>query len=139
MVGGALVGGMLGFLGEKAVARMWGRDVEELITEGEEVAEQARKARALGESRHSQAHPATTQPSDPELQPQQGAAQNGEGMIARLAKSRYNPMRKLTDTEYLSMLQEKLIRVEAEIAIVDEDIAKLETMSSKEREGREGS
>ena len=37
----------------------------------------------------------------------------------------YAPMRRLTDEEYEHMLQEKIIRVEAEIAIVDESLDKL--------------
>jgi len=48
------------------------------------------------------------------------------GVVERMAKSRFNPMRRLSDEEYEGMLREKLIRVEAELQFVDEDIAKLE-------------
>lgn len=56
------------------------------------------------------------------------------GMIERMAKSKWNPMRKLTDEEYEDMLREKLIRVEAEIAVVDEEIVALEGMARREAE-----
>jgi len=60
-----------------------------------------------------------------------GGVQAGEnatmGVVERMAKSRFNPMRKLSDEEYEGMLREKLIRIEAELQFVDEDIAKLET------------
>lgn len=39
----------------------------------------------------------------------------------------FNPMRKLSDEEYKHMLQEKLIRVEAEIALIEESLQKLGT------------
>lgn len=34
-------------------------------------------------------------------------------------------MKKLTDEEYENILEEKLLRLEAEVAIIDEDIAAL--------------
>ena len=37
-------------------------------------------------------------------------------------------MKSLSDEEYESMLQEKLVKVEAEMAILDEDIAALKAM-----------
>jgi len=45
--------------------------------------------------------------------------------------SKWSPMRLLSDTEYESMLQERLLRVNAEIALVDEHI---EALQAQERE-----
>ncbi|KAJ9665742.1 hypothetical protein H2201_004229 [Coniosporium apollinis] len=43
----------------------------------------------------------------------------------RVANSKWSPMKVLSDEEYEAMLQEKLLSVEAEIAIMDENIKKL--------------
>ena len=40
----------------------------------------------------------------------------------KLASHSYSPMKVLSDAEYEAMLQERLLRVEAEIALVDEKI-----------------
>ncbi|MCJ1431357.1 hypothetical protein MMC27_000708 [Xylographa pallens] len=45
--------------------------------------------------------------------------------LQRLASKKWIPMKSLSDVEYEGMLQEKLVKVEAEIAILDEDIAAL--------------
>jgi len=42
-----------------------------------------------------------------------------------LADSRLNPMQKLSDEQYMTMLREKQIRTEADIALLDEQIAEL--------------
>jgi len=42
-----------------------------------------------------------------------------------LASKKWIPMKSLSDEEYEGMLQEKLVKVEAEIALLDEDIAAL--------------
>jgi len=42
-----------------------------------------------------------------------------------IADSRLNPMQKLSDEQYKAMLLEKQVRAEAEIAMLDEQIAKL--------------
>jgi hypothetical protein len=39
--------------------------------------------------------------------------------------SKWSPVKVLTDTEYENMLQEKLLRVNAEIALIDENIEAL--------------
>lgn len=43
----------------------------------------------------------------------------------RIADMKWSPMKVLTDEEYGEMLMEKLIKVEADIAILDEDVEKL--------------
>jgi len=45
--------------------------------------------------------------------------------LQRLASKKWIPMKSLSDEEYEGMLQEKLVKVEAEMAILDEDIAAL--------------
>ena len=45
--------------------------------------------------------------------------------------SKWSPVKVLTDTEYENMLQEKLLRVNAEIALIDENI---EALRAQERE-----
>ncbi|KAI9651939.1 MAG: hypothetical protein M1831_007481 [Alyxoria varia] len=49
-----------------------------------------------------------------------------------LTESRMFPMKKLSNEEYANMMREKLVRVDAEIAIIDEDIAQLIETKSKE-------
>lgn len=52
----------------------------------------------------------------------------------RVANSKYSPMKVLSDEEYEKMLKEKLVRMEAEIAVIDEDIAKLESQATQDRD-----
>jgi hypothetical protein len=42
-----------------------------------------------------------------------------------ILNSKWSPMKVLTDSEYENMLREKLLRVNAQIALVDENIAAL--------------
>ena len=42
-----------------------------------------------------------------------------------LLNSRWSPVKELSDKEYEQMLEEKLLRLNAEIALIDEDISKL--------------
>ena len=51
-------------------------------------------------------------------------------MLIRLVK-KLNPIKKLSDAEHEAMLQNRLIKVEAELAIIDEDIAALRKSNSK--------
>jgi hypothetical protein len=48
-----------------------------------------------------------------------------EPLWRRIVGSKYSPMSVLTDKQYENLLQEKLLRVDTEIAILDDDIAKL--------------
>lgn len=54
-------------------------------------------------------------------------AQNPTKPLAqRMADSKWIPLRHLSDEEYREMLNEKLLSIEAEIALLDEKIEKLE-------------
>jgi len=46
--------------------------------------------------------------------------------------SRWSPLTKLSDEEYEGILREKLVRVEAELAIVDEDLAMIREEKSRQ-------
>lgn len=140
MGAGAVVCAGLGFVGERVVAGFRaqdGDDVEEvekgMLREGRDIAGDARMTRAMGEKMQFQ-----RQKDEAERRQQQGEQEEREetGLIGRMARSRWNPMRRLTDQEYEDMLKEKLIRVEAEIAIVDEEVAKLEGMKVREERER---
>ena len=45
--------------------------------------------------------------------------------LQRIAEKKWIPVKALTDAEYENLLREKLLRVDAELAILDEDIAKV--------------
>jgi len=64
---------------------------------------------------------------DPDAPPQQS-------IIDRITKSKYFPMRKLSDDEYQGMLEEKLLRVKANIAVLDDDLAALKGKQSRPNE-----
>jgi len=62
----------------------------------------------------------------------------------RLADSKFSPVKVLSDKEYESMLMEKLLKVNAEIAVIDDDIFKLKeaqrfTDDSQQHEHKEPS
>jgi hypothetical protein len=44
----------------------------------------------------------------------------------RITMSNWSPITKLSDEEYTTLLSEKLLRVEAEIAMLDDEIAELQ-------------
>jgi hypothetical protein len=52
-----------------------------------------------------------------------------ETLVQKFAKSKWSPMSILTDEQYEEMLQEKLLKVEAEIAIIDERIEGVKKMA----------
>ncbi|KAL8715381.1 MAG: hypothetical protein Q9220_000714 [cf. Caloplaca sp. 1 TL-2023] len=56
----------------------------------------------------------------------------------RILDSRYSPMKVLSDDEYEEMLREKMVRVDAEIAIVDEAMEKMVQNDEKEKQARQG-
>jgi hypothetical protein len=58
-----------------------------------------------------------------------------ETLVQKFAKSKWSPMSVLTDEQYEEMLQEKLLKVEAEIAIIDERIEGVKKMAM-EAEGQ---
>jgi hypothetical protein len=54
------------------------------------------------------------------------ANNSSKPLVQRLAESKWIPLRTLSDEEYRGMLGEKLLSVEAEIALLDDKIAELE-------------
>ena len=46
-------------------------------------------------------------------------------LLERVANSKWSPMKVLSDEDYESMLQEKLLRVEADIAVLDDHLVVL--------------
>lgn len=46
--------------------------------------------------------------------------------------AKWSPMKKLTDREYENILEEKLLRLDAEISIIDDDIAALRTQKENQ-------
>jgi hypothetical protein len=52
-----------------------------------------------------------------------------DNLLQRFAKSKWSPMSVLTDEQYEEMLQEKLLKVEAEIAIIDDRIESVKKMA----------
>lgn len=59
---------------------------------------------------------------------QMGRAQTpSKPLMQRMAESKWIPLRHLSDEEYRNMLNEKLLSVEAEIALLDEKIEQLES------------
>lgn len=55
-----------------------------------------------------------------------------DSLWRRVANSKYSPMKVLSDEEYEKILEAKLLRVDAEIAVIDDDIEKLRTVPSSE-------
>lgn len=51
-----------------------------------------------------------------------------ENWMQRMAKKKWSPMSVLTDEEYERMLSEKVLSVEAEIALIDEKIEEFRKM-----------
>lgn len=50
----------------------------------------------------------------------------------RVANSKYSPMKVLSDEDYEKVLKEKLVRVEAEIALIDDDIVTLKSQAPQD-------
>ncbi|KAL5114161.1 hypothetical protein ACEQ8H_007958 [Pleosporales sp. CAS-2024a] len=67
-----------------------------------------------------------------------GADTPKETLVQRFAKSKWSPMSVLTDEQYQDMLQEQLLRFEAEIAMIDEKIEGLRNMAAAEEEQKQG-
>lgn len=55
------------------------------------------------------------------------------GFWDKALRSQWSPVKRLTDQEYEKMLNEKLLAVDAEIALADEEMVKLEEMLREER------
>ncbi|KAL8859955.1 MAG: hypothetical protein Q9178_003503 [Gyalolechia marmorata] len=62
-----------------------------------------------------------------------------EPLWKRVLNSKWSPMKVLSDEQYETLLREKLLRVEAELAIVEEDIEKVKQRQKNTHEdGKEG-
>lgn len=46
--------------------------------------------------------------------------------------SKWSPMKQLTDQEYQNILEEKLLRLDAEIAIIDDNVAELKAQMKEQ-------
>lgn len=57
------------------------------------------------------------------------AAAKTRGVWHSIVTSRFNPVKTLSDEEYEHILMEKLIRIEAEIALVNDDLLRLKNKS----------
>ncbi|KAL2753284.1 hypothetical protein ACRALDRAFT_1083053 [Sodiomyces alcalophilus JCM 7366] len=68
-----------------------------------------------------------TDPSSPDQE-----TQGKKGILS----SRWSPLKKLTDDEYRHVMSEKMLRLDAEIALVDEKIAELRVRAADEEQGR---
>lgn len=55
----------------------------------------------------------------------EGEGKKEVGFWNRVADMKWSPMRRLSDEEYSGMLRRRLLSVEAQIALVDEEIEKL--------------
>lgn len=49
----------------------------------------------------------------------------GPGLMDRMFNTRWNPIKKLSNEEYSNMLEDRLLRVDADIAIAEEELLKL--------------
>ena len=49
-------------------------------------------------------------------------------------RSKWSPLKKLTDREYLDMMDEKMLKLDVEIALIDDRIAELRVAENKLRE-----
>ena len=69
----------------------------------------------------------------------EGKKNNGKSFWAKLLGMKWSPVTVLSNEEYANILKEKLLRVDAEIALLDEEVERLqrEERSIKERQGQE--
>lgn len=66
----------------------------------------------------------------------QRQGQSNQSLLERITSSKWSPMTKISDEDYEEMLQERLVRIEAEIAVIDDDIAKLKSEASSKSDQR---
>ena len=59
-----------------------------------------------------------------------GQSGDGTGLLSKL-----NPLKKLSDKEYLDMMNEKILRAEVDIALIDDRIAELRKQGQAEDRG----
>ena len=56
-----------------------------------------------------------------------------EPLLARLARSRWIPLKSISDQEYENMLNEKILRIDVEIALIDDKLATLKPMPRNDK------
>lgn len=56
-----------------------------------------------------------------------------------LLSSKWSPLKPLTEKEYEHILEERILRLNAEIAVIDDHIASLKTQKEPETKPKEGS
>jgi hypothetical protein len=66
-----------------------------------------------------------------EQERQDGLREQKPTLMQRIAKSKWSPMSILTDEEYEKMMGERLLRVEADIALIDD---KIEGLKKQQKE-----
>ncbi|OTA03959.1 hypothetical protein A9Z42_0044900 [Trichoderma parareesei] len=49
-------------------------------------------------------------------------------------RSKWSPLKKLTDQEYIDMMEEKILRVDADIALIDDRIAELKSVEQRAKD-----
>ena len=69
----------------------------------------------------------------------EGKKNDGKSFWAKLAGMKWSPVTFLSHEEYANILKEKLLSVDAEIALLDEEVERLqgEERSIKQRQGQE--
>ena len=65
------------------------------------------------------------------------ATSNSESMSLAQRVAAWTPMKPLTDDEYEKILQQKLLKVEVEISLVDDQLAELRRLRAKQQEQQE--
>lgn len=60
-----------------------------------------------------------------------------EPFWTRVARQRWSPVRVLSDEEYIEMLRERMLKVDVEIAILDDKIAELRVQQERGGQLRE--
>jgi hypothetical protein len=63
----------------------------------------------------------------------EGKPEEKEMLMHRIAKSKWSPMSIMTDEEYEKVLGERLLRVETDIALIDDRIKELRKQQMEER------
>ena len=59
---------------------------------------------------------------------------DGPGLLERWLNSRYFPVKRIPHDDYKSMMNEKLIRVEAEMALIDEEIDRVKALERDQQD-----
>ncbi|KAG0124381.1 hypothetical protein HOY82DRAFT_573246 [Tuber indicum] len=106
---GAIAGGFLGIILRKMPNAVPGAIVWGLVGLG------GQYAYNVADARHTQEVIEKMENREPK-----------ESIFDRAIRSRWSPVKRLTSKEYADMLKEKLLAVEADIAIANEEIEKLE-------------